>query len=43
MFLATTSPDSIKLGWLNFKLRAKYLCAVHIYNIVRDGIPKYLN
>ena len=41
-FPQRTSPDRIKLGWLNVKLRAKYLCAVNIYNIINIEKPDYL-
>ena len=41
-FPSRTSPDRTKLGWLNVKLRAKYLSAVHIHNILNIGKPNYL-
>ena len=37
-----TSPARLKLGWLNVRLRQKYLCAVHIYNVLNTQLPTYL-
>ena len=37
-----TSPARLKLGWLNVRLRQKYLCAVYIYNTLSNNLPSYL-
>ena len=37
-----TSPARLQLGWLNVRLRQKYLCAVFIYNILNNNLPSYL-
>ena len=36
------SPARLQLGWLNVRLRQKYLCAVHIYNTLSNNLPFYL-
>ena len=37
-----TLPARLKLGWLNVRLRQKYMCALYIYNTLNNCLPRYL-
>ena len=41
-FPKMTSPSRLQLGWVNVRLRQKYLCAVYIYNTLSHNLPPYL-